>query len=77
LERHPSLDDRFDPAVRIVDHDPAWLRGLDGGAGPAAKPILDLQLSVAAMRDFLRSHPEEVARGQGRVRHRPRGARCS
>jgi GrpB-like predicted nucleotidyltransferase (UPF0157 family) len=26
LERHPSLDDRFDPAVRIVDYDPAWPR---------------------------------------------------
>jgi GrpB-like predicted nucleotidyltransferase (UPF0157 family) len=24
LERHPSLDDRFDPAIRIVDYDPAW-----------------------------------------------------
>jgi GrpB-like predicted nucleotidyltransferase (UPF0157 family) len=24
FERHPSLDDRFDPAVRIVDHDPGW-----------------------------------------------------
>ncbi len=24
MERHPSLDDRFDPAVRIVDYDPAW-----------------------------------------------------
>ncbi len=23
-ERHPSLDDRFDPAVRIVPYDPAW-----------------------------------------------------
>jgi GrpB-like predicted nucleotidyltransferase (UPF0157 family) len=23
-ERHPSLDDRFDPAVRIVEHDPGW-----------------------------------------------------
>jgi GrpB-like predicted nucleotidyltransferase (UPF0157 family) len=22
--RHPSLDERFDPAVRIVDYDPAW-----------------------------------------------------
>lgn len=22
--RHPSLDDRLDPAVRIVDYDPAW-----------------------------------------------------
>jgi GrpB-like predicted nucleotidyltransferase (UPF0157 family) len=24
-KRHPSLDERFDPAVRIVDHDPAWV----------------------------------------------------
>jgi GrpB-like predicted nucleotidyltransferase (UPF0157 family) len=24
LKRHPSLDDRFDPAIRIVDYDPAW-----------------------------------------------------
>ena len=24
LPRHPSLDDRFDPAVRIVDYDSAW-----------------------------------------------------
>jgi uridine kinase len=26
LERHPSLEDRFDPAVRIVDHDSEWAR---------------------------------------------------
>jgi GrpB-like predicted nucleotidyltransferase (UPF0157 family) len=72
LERHPSLDDRFDPAVRIVGHDPAWaaqaqeeLRRLTQALGPvavrvehvgstavpglAAKPIIDLQLSVAAI----------------------------
>jgi GrpB-like predicted nucleotidyltransferase (UPF0157 family) len=24
MQRHPSLDERFDPTVRIVDHDPAW-----------------------------------------------------
>jgi GrpB-like predicted nucleotidyltransferase (UPF0157 family) len=22
--RHPSLDDRFDPSIRIVESDPAW-----------------------------------------------------
>jgi GrpB-like predicted nucleotidyltransferase (UPF0157 family) len=70
--RHPSLDDRFDPALRIVDYDPAWpdlseeeLRGVKEALadvavrlehvgstavpGLAAKPILDLQLSVAAI----------------------------
>jgi GrpB-like predicted nucleotidyltransferase (UPF0157 family) len=70
--RHPSLDDRFDPAVRIVDYDPAWaalaeaelqrigeaLGGVAVGRehvgstavpGLAAKPILDLQLSVDAI----------------------------
>jgi GrpB-like predicted nucleotidyltransferase (UPF0157 family) len=71
-ERHPSLDERFEPAVRIVDHDPAWpalaegelrriAEALDAVAvrlehigstavpGLAAKPILDLQLSVDAV----------------------------
>jgi GrpB-like predicted nucleotidyltransferase (UPF0157 family) len=67
--RHPSLDDRFDPAVRIVEYDPAWPvmaaaeiarvgEALGGVAtridhvgstavpGLAAKPIVDLQVSV-------------------------------
>ncbi|HEY2055228.1 MAG TPA: GrpB family protein [Solirubrobacterales bacterium] len=70
--RHPSLDDRFDPALRIVDYDPAWPEmaaaemarieaALGGEAvridhvgstavpGMAAKPIVDLQASVAAI----------------------------
>jgi GrpB-like predicted nucleotidyltransferase (UPF0157 family) len=68
--RHPSLDERFDPAVRIVEYDPAWPGmaeaeiGRIGAAvgeaavriehvgstavpGLAAKPVIDLQLSVA------------------------------
>ena len=72
LERHPSLDDRFDPAVRIVDYDPEWpelaaaeLRRIAAALGEsavrlehvgstavpglAAKPIVDLQLSVPAV----------------------------
>jgi GrpB-like predicted nucleotidyltransferase (UPF0157 family) len=71
-ERHPSLDERFDPAIRIVDYDPSWpanaAQELDriGAAvgdlavrlehvgstsvrGLAAKPIVDLQLSVAEL----------------------------
>ena len=41
--RHPSLDERWDPAIRIVDHDPAWaglasaeLRRIADAIGPAA-----------------------------------------
>jgi GrpB-like predicted nucleotidyltransferase (UPF0157 family) len=71
-ERHPSLDDRFDPAIRIVEPDPAWpalaaeeLRRIGSALGDvavrlehvgstavpglAAKPILDLQLSVVSI----------------------------
>lgn len=73
LERHPSLDDRFDPAIRIVDYNPAWpeqaaaevrrIRDALGASavrvehigstavpGLAAKPIVDLQLSVDSLQ---------------------------
>jgi GrpB-like predicted nucleotidyltransferase (UPF0157 family) len=73
-ERHPSLDDRFDPAVRIVKYDPAWagmaeaeiarIRAAVGQVaaridhvgstavpGLVAKPIIDLQLSVADVEE--------------------------
>jgi GrpB-like predicted nucleotidyltransferase (UPF0157 family) len=72
--RHPSLDERFDPAIRIVDPDPAWpglaaqelarigdalgdvavrLEHVGSTAVPglAAKPVLDLQVSVASVAD--------------------------
>lgn len=72
LTRHPSLDDRFDPAIRIVDYDPAWpvlaeaeFRCIEQALGElaisaehvgstavpglAAKPIIDLQVSVDRM----------------------------
>jgi GrpB-like predicted nucleotidyltransferase (UPF0157 family) len=68
--RHPSLDDRFDPATLIVDYDPAWpelaaaeMARVEAALGAqvaridhvgstavpamAAKPIVDLQVSVA------------------------------
>jgi GrpB-like predicted nucleotidyltransferase (UPF0157 family) len=70
MQRHPSLDERFDPAIRIVDHDPRWpllaqqeLRrvadalgdsavrlehvGSTSVPGLGAKPIIDMQVSVA------------------------------
>lgn len=77
LERHPSLDDRFDPAVRIVDYNQAWptlaaaechrikealgdvairVEHVGSTAVPdlAAKPILDLQVSVDAISPRIR-----------------------
>jgi GrpB-like predicted nucleotidyltransferase (UPF0157 family) len=70
MQRHPSLDERFDPAIRIVDHDPEWSRlaqeelgrvadalgdsavrlehvGSTSVPGLGAKPIIDMQVSVA------------------------------
>src|SRR4051794_23631382 len=70
--RHPSLDERWDPAVRVVAYDRAWPQraaaemrlvrealggvaerlehiGSTSGPGLAAKPIIDLQLSVRAL----------------------------
>jgi GrpB-like predicted nucleotidyltransferase (UPF0157 family) len=72
LERHPSLDERFDPAIRIVESDAGWparaekelgrlaealasvavrMEHIGSTAVPGldAKPIIDLQLSVAAI----------------------------
>jgi GrpB-like predicted nucleotidyltransferase (UPF0157 family) len=82
--RHPSLDERFDPAVRIVDYDPAWIGraeqemralaqalgaeavrlehvGSTAVPGLAAKPILDLLMSVAAI-DARARYVEPLAR---------------
>jgi GrpB-like predicted nucleotidyltransferase (UPF0157 family) len=70
--RHPSLDERFDPAIRVVDYVPAWATmaaaeigrieaavgeatvradhiGSTAVPGLAAKPIVDLQLAVDAL----------------------------
>jgi len=72
LERHPAIDERWDPAVRIVESDPAWAEeaereiprieaalgalavrvahvGSTSVLGLAAKPIVDLQVSVTAL----------------------------
>jgi GrpB-like predicted nucleotidyltransferase (UPF0157 family) len=38
-ERHPSLDDRLDPALRIVDHDDRW----------AARAAVELELLRTAL----------------------------
>jgi GrpB-like predicted nucleotidyltransferase (UPF0157 family) len=55
LTRHPSLDERLDPAVRIVDYDPAWVgRAEQLGSGHERRHL--------AVRDFLRSHEEEAIR---------------
>ncbi len=70
--RHPSLDERVDPAVRMCAYDPGWpaaaelelrrLRDALGGVavrfehvgstavpGLESKPVIDLQVSVAAL----------------------------
>jgi GrpB-like predicted nucleotidyltransferase (UPF0157 family) len=43
--RHPSLDERFDPAVRIVEHDPAW-----AGLAAAEIGLIEAALGRLAVR---------------------------
>jgi GrpB-like predicted nucleotidyltransferase (UPF0157 family) len=31
LERHPSLSDRRDPAIRVVPYDPEWVGEFERG----------------------------------------------
>jgi GrpB-like predicted nucleotidyltransferase (UPF0157 family) len=73
LERHPSLSDRRDPAIRVVPYDPEWAGEFEREAaairdalsdvlvriehvgstavpGLPAKPIIDIQVSVANIR---------------------------
>lgn len=47
---HPSLDERFDPAIRIVDHDPAW----------APRAAAELQRVAAALGPEVAVHLEHV-----------------
>lgn len=72
LVRHPSLDEAFDPAVRIAEYDASWVSqaedelrrlrdalgevavrlehiGSTAVPGLAAKPIIDLQVSVLSL----------------------------
>ncbi len=74
LRRHPTLDERFDPAIRIVDYDPEWphefereARAIQKALGDLvvriehvgstavpevpAKPVVDIQVSVADVED--------------------------
>jgi GrpB-like predicted nucleotidyltransferase (UPF0157 family) len=69
LKRHPSLDDRFDPAVRIVPYDSPDHHFF---AKPPERPrshhlhVWEAggrhELRHLAVRDYLRGHDEEAAR---------------
>jgi GrpB-like predicted nucleotidyltransferase (UPF0157 family) len=39
MSRHPSLDERFDPAIRIVDHDPGWAPSAAAELGRIAQAL--------------------------------------
>lgn len=46
LIRHPSLDERFDPAIRIVDHDPAWAPAAADELGRIARALGDVAVRL-------------------------------
>ena len=58
LERHPSLDDRFDPAVRIVDYDPGWPTLADAELHRIKEALGDVAVRV----EHMAPRPSRVSR---------------
>jgi GrpB-like predicted nucleotidyltransferase (UPF0157 family) len=46
LERHPSLDERFDPAIDVVPHDPEWAGEFEREAAAIRNALSDVLLRI-------------------------------
>jgi GrpB-like predicted nucleotidyltransferase (UPF0157 family) len=46
LERHPSLDERFDPAIDLVPHDPKWVGEFEREAAAIRNALSDVLLRI-------------------------------
>jgi GrpB-like predicted nucleotidyltransferase (UPF0157 family) len=46
LERHPSLDERFDPAIDVVPHDPGWVGEFEREAAAIRNALNDVLLRI-------------------------------
>jgi GrpB-like predicted nucleotidyltransferase (UPF0157 family) len=46
LERHPSLDERFDPAIDLVPHDPQWVGEFEREAAAIRNALSDVLLRI-------------------------------
>jgi len=46
LERHPSLDDRFDPAIDVAPHDPEWVGDFEREAAAIRNALSDVLLRI-------------------------------
>jgi GrpB-like predicted nucleotidyltransferase (UPF0157 family) len=46
LERHPSLDERFDPAIDVVPHDPQWVGEFEREAAAIRNALSDVLLRI-------------------------------
>jgi GrpB-like predicted nucleotidyltransferase (UPF0157 family) len=46
LERHPSLDERFDPAIDVVPHDPEWAGEFECEAAAIRNALSDVLLRI-------------------------------
>jgi GrpB-like predicted nucleotidyltransferase (UPF0157 family) len=46
LERHPSLDDRFDPAIDVAPHDPEWVGEFEREAAAIRNVLSDVLLRI-------------------------------
>jgi GrpB-like predicted nucleotidyltransferase (UPF0157 family) len=58
--RHPSLDERFDPTIRIVDYDSEW--PMAASEEHVCEAGSEHEFRHLAVRNFLRAHSDEAAR---------------
>lgn len=46
LERHPSLDERLDPAISVVSHDPEWVGEFEREAAAIRNALSDVLVRI-------------------------------
>jgi GrpB-like predicted nucleotidyltransferase (UPF0157 family) len=60
VERHPSLDDRHDPAIRIVHYDPEWPAHAEAEMRRIAGALGDVAVRIEGKATFMATLEERA-----------------